>query len=62
MYKHTKYYGNISTMIYFLFKKTTKFKYKVIQCHSMSIKSHQLKLTVSPITTSIAEMISERCC
>ena len=28
----------------------------------MSIKSHQLDLSVSPITTSIVEEISERCC
>ena len=28
----------------------------------MSIKSHQLELSVSPITTSSVEEISERCC
>ena len=33
-----------------------------MQCHSTSVKSHQLKLSVSPITTLIVEEISDRCC
>ena len=33
-----------------------------MQCHSSSIKCHQLKLSVSLITTSIVQEISERCC
>ena len=62
MYKHINNCGNISNMITFYFKKTSKFKYKVMKCHSTSVKSHQLKLSVSRITTSIVEEISERCC
>ena len=61
MYKHIKYCGGISNMITF-YLKTSKFKYKVMQCHSTSIKYHQFKLSVSPITTCIAEEISEKCC
>ena len=33
-----------------------------MQCHSVSIISHQLELSVFPITTSNIEGISERCC
>ena len=33
-----------------------------MQCHSTSVKSHQLELSVSPITTLIVEEISDRCC
>ena len=33
-----------------------------MQCHSTSVKSHQLKLSVSPITTLIVEEITDRCC
>ena len=33
-----------------------------MQCHSVSINSHQLELSVFPITTSNIEGISERCC
>ena len=45
-------------MTTFCFKK--QFKYNVMQCHSTSITSHQLKLSsVSPITTSTVEEISE---
>ena len=33
-----------------------------MQCHSTSIKSHQLKLSVSPITRSDVEEISETSC
>ena len=33
-----------------------------MQCHSTSIKSHQLKLSVTPITKRIVEEISKRCC
>ena len=62
MYKHINNCGNISNMITFYLKKTSKFKYKVMKCHSTSVKSHQLKLSVSRITTSIVEEISERCC
>ena len=31
-------------------------------CHSTSSKTHQLTLTVSPVTKSIVEKISKRCC
>ena len=44
-------------MTTFYLKK--QFKYNVMQCHSTSITSHQLKLSVSPITTSTVEEISE---
>ena len=33
-----------------------------MQCHSMSIKSHQLELSVSLITTSKVGEISKICC
>ena len=33
-----------------------------MQCYSTSIKSHQLQLSLSPITTSIVQEINERCC
>ena len=46
-------------MTTFCLKK--QFRYNAMQCHSTSITSHQLKLSVSPITTSIVEEISERC-
>ena len=57
MHKHTKYCGNVSTMITFSLKHST-FKYS----HSTSIKSHQLKWSVPTITTPIIEELSERFC